>query len=248
MSSHVYNPLSKAIGLTHHRPINLILGVIRDYCLRQDLLPLTAIVVSKPSKKPGSGFIAWDVDDLESGVNLVRNFNWSAIHNPFTYASNGDTAEDLVKRLVDNPGVAGDTYQLVRNRGSVQTIFRQMLTKIYDGQCAMCGLSFEEALDACHIVPWADASAQQRLDPTNGLFLCSVHHKLFDNGWITIGVSGKIYYSDHYASEGYYSGADRAATIELHEVAARLPRVPEHRPSREALKHHHERFKIALSE
>jgi len=42
------------------------MGVIQDYCLEEKLPPLTILLVNQHGR-PGEGFIAWDVDDLDEG-------------------------------------------------------------------------------------------------------------------------------------------------------------------------------------
>ena len=70
----------------HHRAIRYVLGLIEDYCLDEKLPPLTILIVNQ-SGKPGTGFIAYDVDKLEEGETLVRSYNWNATPNPFAFAS-----------------------------------------------------------------------------------------------------------------------------------------------------------------
>ena len=47
-----------------------MLGLIQNYCIEEKLPPLTILVVDK-SGKPGTGFIAYDVDKLAEGMALV---------------------------------------------------------------------------------------------------------------------------------------------------------------------------------
>jgi putative restriction endonuclease len=159
-----YSDLTNKLNL-HWRAASHLLGVIQSYCLSERLPPLTILAVSSTTGEPGEGFIAWDVDDLQAGLEQVYDFNWSNIQNPFVYAANGLTEDDLVDELVSHPETAGEVFSRVKVRGVAQVLFRKALLRVYDYQCAFCGLTFEDALEASHIIPWAKASAQQRLDP-----------------------------------------------------------------------------------
>jgi hypothetical protein len=51
------------LKIGRQRPIKPSLYLWQDFCWESRLPPLTAIVIGKSSKLPGSGFFAWDVDD-----------------------------------------------------------------------------------------------------------------------------------------------------------------------------------------
>lgn len=234
-----YGELAKKLGI-HHRAVRYVLGVIQQYCLDEHLPPLTILIVNQLEGVPGEGFIAWDADDLETGLVKVYGWNWKAMENPFDYASDGSSQDDLVDRLVKHPQEASEIFARVKVRGTAQVIFRKALLRVYEGSCAFCGLTFEDALEASHIVSWAKASAQQRLDPTNGILLCSIHHKLFDAGLITLTKSGKIEYYDPSGKDGTYSVADKEMTMKLHGKPAFSPKLSIHRPSLTAIEGHHQ--------
>jgi putative restriction endonuclease len=70
--------------------------------------------------------------------------------------------------------------------------FRKRLIEFWTGECAVTGLPFPEAMRASHIKPWRDSSNKERLNPHNGLLLLPQYDHLFDRGYITFGVSGRI--------------------------------------------------------
>lgn len=228
-----YGELGKAIGI-HHRAVRYVLGVIQDYCLSEKLPPLTILVVNKDGVL-GVGFIAWDVDDPDSGRKLVCGFNWSQLSNPFSYAKNGDTLDALVEKLIRAPNKASEIYSKIQNRGITQNIFRKALLSVYDGKCAFCGLSFEDALDAAHIVPWAKATHAQRINPSNGILLCSTHHRMFDSGLMTLSKTFKIKYRDPKGRIGIYTEADERISLLLNGKDALVPKDRRHQPSIESL-------------
>lgn len=238
-----YGDLASKLNL-HHRAIRYILDIIQSYCLSERLPPLTILVVSKIGGKPGDGFIAWDIDHFETGLQKVFQFNWNNLENPFQYAEDGSTEDQLVDELLLHPDTAGEVFSRVKARGVAQVLFRKALLRAYEHQCAFCGLTFENALEASHIVPWAEASPQQRLDPRNGILLCSIHHKLFDTGLMTINKAGKIFYLDAQEKDGPYSSSDKSMTIDLHGKDALLPESLDHRPSLDSLTDHHKRYEL----
>lgn len=67
-----------------------------------------------------------------------------------------------------------------------QSAFRSMILQNYEKRCAISGINIPELLVASHIIPWADSTAQQKLNPENGICLSSLYDKAFDRGLITI--------------------------------------------------------------
>ncbi len=212
-----YSGLEDRIGV-HHRSLNRPLHLIQEYC-RDRYPPLTSIVVAVHGGRPSQGFTAWDGENLQEVQQQVYDFDWRGVTNPFQYALGGETEASLARRLVTDPAAAGDVYQLVKVRGAVQSLFRAALREAYADQCALCGLSFVEALDAAHIHAWADASHAERLDVRNGLLLCSNHHRLFDAQRLTIAEDHTIVCSNAEPR----CDADRALTADLHGAKLRLP-------------------------
>ena len=233
-----YGELGAAIGV-HHRAIRYVLGVIQDYCLEEKLPPLTILIVNS-SGKPGTGFIAYNLRNFEEGLGKVWGFDWNSIQNPFEFSQSGESYESLISSLSKDPEYSGDVYVKVKSRGIKQLLFRQALLKAYKEQCAFTELSFVSGLEACHIVPWAVASDSERLDVRNGILINSFHHKLFDQGLITISTSHEIVFYDPKQEDGEYSKLDRALTSKLHGKKMLLPFRLNQRPLPEYISRHHE--------
>lgn len=231
-----YGELGDRIGI-HHRVVRFVLGLIQDYCLEQKLPPLTILVVNQ-SGLPGDGFVAWEVDDFEEGKHKVHNYNWKNEYNPFEYARDGQTEITIIDELLEDPNNSRDKYAQVKVRGVAQPIFRQVLLRAYDEQCAICGLTFTEALQAAHIKSWSHANKQERLDVRNGLLLCATHHSLFDNHYLTINDDFTVNYYDPDQEESYYSNYDGLLTTKLHGSKLKLPKNKSHWPSVEHLNWH----------
>lgn len=227
-----YGELARHLGV-HHRAIRYVLGVIQWYCMEVDLPPLT-ILVNNERGTPGSGFIAWPHDNIQTGLESVWGFDWDAVGNPFEYASDGETTlATLAKDLLENPAVKAQTYAKVKVRVG-QAVFRQALLDAYEGQCAFCGLKIEEALEAAHIVPWAYASPVQRVDPRNGMLLCATCHKLFDHGYLGVSATGTV----------LSRVPDGAMAQSLQNKPVFFPKKSVCRPSPEALQQHREQHSL----
>lgn len=236
-----YGHLGKQIGI-HHRPVRYVLGLIQDYCLHNQLPPLTILVINQ-SGLPGEGFIAWDVDNIDEGLKQVYNYNWEILDNPFSFAKHGHTEDEIVKELLENPDKSKETYAIVKVRGAAQSIFRKALLEIYDYECAFCGFSFEVGLQASHIIPWSISKRSERLDVRNGILLCSIHHDLFDNRWMTINNDYSINCDDVDEKEGVYSKYDSLLATALHGKKMTLPIDRKHWPKIGFIESHRKGFK-----
>lgn len=231
-----YGQLGEAIGL-HHRVVRYALGPIQDYCVRARLPPLTFLVVNAEKGRPGGGSVVAHRDDLPEIHKEVFRFPWSSHPNPFAQFAPGDSFEGLADQLVQNPERSGEVYAKVRVRGLAQRVFRGALLRIYNGRCAMCGLTFDDALEAAHIIRWADATHAQRMDTRNGILLCATHHKLFDAAFITVTEKFSIRYCDPGKKDlAPYSEADLHVSVDLHGKRLKLPADERHWPRRKWLR------------
>ncbi len=229
-----YKTLTSKMGL-HHRASRYFLEVIQSYCMQQNYPPLTILAINSKTGIPGSGFIAWDRDDLDSGYENVFNYNWKAIGNPFVYARNDETIVALSKQLKSGSISADMLYLKVKVRGMLQEIFRNNILEIYNWKCAFCGFSIIQALEAVHIKPWENCSRGEKLDLTNGILLCSIHHDLFDKKILTL--------RDDYIITGdaqRFSGNkyNKLFTTDLIGKKISLPDSSEHYPSLKYIKFH----------
>jgi len=179
-----YKGLGQHLGI-HHRAIRFVLAEIQDFCLAEKLPPITILVVGQGGM-PGTGFIAWDVDDLDRGFELVYSYPWGDLSNPFEFAADGSTVESLADGVFRHTLTPKDAYSRVKVRGMAQLVFREALLKAYDGQCALSNVYSSALLEAAHIIPWSKAEADQRVNPQNGILLSTLIHRLLDLGWLTI--------------------------------------------------------------
>ena len=72
-------------------------------------------------------------------------------------------------------------YALRETRQRVhQPVFRSMVMRAYETQCAVCALRHTQLLDAAHIIP--DSADDGIAAVRNGLALCKIHHAAYDAG------------------------------------------------------------------
>lgn len=96
-----------------------------------------------------------------------------------------------VSELVEWEDIQGlDKTQLTKVRVN-QQFFRAMILTGYRSQCAICLLPVPSLLVASHIVPWS-VDKSLRMNPRNGICLCSLHDRALDHGLITIDGDHRI--------------------------------------------------------
>ncbi|AWE06173.1 HNH endonuclease [Lysinibacillus sp. 2017] len=76
-----------------------------------------------------------------------------------------------------------------------QQKFHKQLAPLWDHHCALCGIDLPELLRASHSKPWKDSTDEERLNPYNGILLCSNHDAMYDKGYIAFDGTGKIHIS-----------------------------------------------------
>ena len=90
--------------------------------------------------------------------------------------------------------IGEDRHRTVKTRVN-QSFFRQIILSNYYFRCAICNLNVQELLVAGHIIPWS-VERKERLNPQNGICLCSLHDKAFGTGLIGIDTSYKMVISE----------------------------------------------------
>ena len=82
-----------------------------------------------------------------------------------------------------------ERQQLVKARVN-QAFFRRTVLSAYQEQCCITGLAVSALLNASHIIPWREE--RERMNPSNGLCLNTLHDRAFDRGLITVRPDGVI--------------------------------------------------------
>ena len=228
-----YGGLAQKLQI-HHRPVRFVLERIQQYCLDEKLFPLTILVENKKGFV-GHGFTAWDVDDLDSGLEKVYSFDWSQIPNPFEFASAGATPEEIGAALAKRTTTSKEVYSIVRVRGMGQIIFREALLQVYSGRCAFSGYKAKSLLEAAHILPWSQCKAEDRFEPSNGILLSVLHHRLFDLGWVRIDESYHIQVNRELVEKESLSKEELALLAELNGKVMTLPSDNANWPSKQLI-------------
>lgn len=131
------------------------------------------------------------------------------------------------------------TTKVEQRRG--QQFFRRSVLVSYDHRCCITGNPIERLLTASHIVPWA-ASANDRLNPSNGLCLAKTQDTAFDTGLITLDEDFRLVLSDS------LKDACTAQTLKenFQQYAGKPIELPSRfRPKKEFLAYHRETVFVA---
>jgi len=133
------------------------------------------IHVSKGDKEVWEEFFGrWDALVTEASTILSRIDNVS--FNDFEEA-----ATDSILAMPQGPSSETRLVEVRRH----QSFFRRAVLSSYRFSCCVCGLNVPKMLVASHIVPWSE-NEHTRADPQNGLCLCALHDRAFDNGFLSI--------------------------------------------------------------
>lgn len=222
-----YKDITQKSGI-HWRAQHIPLGYIQNYCLEYDLPPLTILAVNNSTKLPGSGFIACNPNKIKAEAERVCQFNWSDYENPFLFANN-TTLKNIIK-AIQKSDFNNESIIKIKSRGILQSLLKDAALTFYDNQCAMCGISIEELLEACHIKPYADCTDDEKKDLRNIIILCKNHHKLFDSGLITIDTDYKMHIK---SSIKIKSSSDRGLFQHIDNVRIHLPNETNVYPGKE---------------
>jgi putative restriction endonuclease len=150
-----------------------------------------------------NGISAHDKGNEEMAVAFLPEFFADYVRNLELLHDFGESAQDLrsleivIEQVADEEKVVDEAemneFSLPR-RTVVRTItqrlreasFKRRVLTAYNSRCAFCSLQLK-LVDAAHIVPVAQEDSTD--NTSNGLALCSLHHRAYDNALITIDES-----------------------------------------------------------
>ncbi|GAB7190843.1 HNH endonuclease [Kineococcus sp. NUM-3379] len=121
-----------------------------------------------------------------------------------------------------------------------QPEFRGRVIRAYSTRCAICRLAHGELVDAAHIVDDKDAALGQPV-VSNGLSLCSLHHRAFDRGFLGISPDYEVRIDSDLLEE-VDGPMLRHGLQEMHGRRLDVPVRKADRPDRERLAWRFERF------
>lgn len=221
------------ITTIHWRVQKIPLEYIQQYCIEKDLPPLTILAVNNSSHLPGSGFIACSSERIEAETKNVYSYDWSKQENPFSFACDINNFEDIIESI-KNSNTGNIKIGAIKSRGILQSLLKDAALGIYNNQCAMCKLSIEELLEACHIKPFCDCNEDEKKDLNNIIILCKNHHKLFDSHIITIDENYKMHVSANIKTK---TDADKYCFNYIDNVILNLPKEIKYYPNKKYIKY-----------
>jgi len=122
-----------------------------------------------------------------------------------------------------------------------QARFRGRVVPAYRGQCAICRLKEQRLLDAAHIT--ADVDPQGFATVSNGVSLCTIHHRAFDQDLVGISPDYTVYVARRLLDDEDGPMLDLLKTF--HGSDLQIPRRSSFRPDRVRLAERFERFAAA---
>jgi putative restriction endonuclease len=123
-----------------------------------------------------------------------------------------------------------------------QVAFRAHVLRAYKNSCAVCRLRHPELLEAAHILE--DRHPRGVPAISNGLSMCSIHHKAFDSNILGVRPDYSVEIREDVLHE-IDGPMLRYGLQEFQDHGILVPRRPDERPDRDALKERFERFRAA---
>ncbi len=118
-----------------------------------------------------------------------------------------------------------------------QARFRGLVLPAYRDQCTICQLKETRLLDAAHII--GDSDSEGAAAVTNGLSLCTIHHRAFDQDLVGISPDYRVHVARRLLEDE--DGPMLDLLKGFHQRTIELPR-PSAMPDRERLAERFERF------
>ena len=122
-----------------------------------------------------------------------------------------------------------------------QARFRGVVLPAYAEQCAICRLKERRLLDAAHIR--ADAAFDATANVTNGLSLCTIHHRAYDQNLVGIDADYTVHVHPRLLED--VDGPMLELLKTFHGGDLHVPQREPARPNRELLAARFERFVAA---
>ena len=122
-----------------------------------------------------------------------------------------------------------------------QARFRGRVLVAYSSRCTICRLKEARLLDAAHIV--GDAETRGEPVVANGLSLCSIHHRAFDQNLVGVSPDYTVHVSRRLLDDE--DGPMLDVLKAFHEREIELPARRTWRPDRERLAARFDRFRAA---
>jgi putative restriction endonuclease len=192
------------------------------------LTPIVYFIATRPGRYDAV-FPAFVVGDDPAGREVL--------------VSVGEMSGPLEERepiLVVDPIGRRYTFREVRVRVH-QARFRARVIPAYREQCAICRLKEIDLLDAAHII--GDAESEGEPSVSNGLSLCSIHHRAFDRDLVGVSPDLRVNISHRLLED--VDGPMLDVLKGFDGAPLEVPRRTDWQPNRDALAARFERFRAA---
>jgi len=163
---------------------------------------------------------------LKSEAGLVQEIAGMILENNFPSSLHGD--------ILGAVGLSLESATVKKSKRD--PAFRAKVLRAYEHRCAVCGFdlrlgSSDLALEAAHIM-WHQAGGPDI--ESNGLALCSIHHKMLDRGAFTVSTGHKMLVSQ----EVYGSRGLEEFLMQFHGARIREPQCQDYAASPKYLEWH----------
>jgi putative restriction endonuclease len=154
-----------------------------------------------------------------------------------TFGEMRGSYEEREAAHLDDPIERRYTFVQVKQRLH-QAQFRRAVLPAYQERCTICQLKELSLLDAAHIEPDVSPTGEPAI--SNGLSMCSIHHRAFDQDLVGISPDYRVHISARLLDE------DDGPMLDLlkgfHGEGISTPTRKSHQPDRERLAARFERF------
>lgn len=226
----------EAFGVKNGVPsLEAFVAAIAQYRDRERVTPSTfigcRILVDPVFLKPESWLAPpanWARNIVQGKAYSTGNDDGAALWDQL----DGVAAGGVVPGLADHHQARFGEPMLIAPRLG-QGAFRVVITELYGRQCALTDGRVLPALDAAHIVPYAEGGSHSK---TNGILLRKDIHSVFDAGYATLDSDYRFVVSQK-VREVFNNGSEY---LRLHGTRLRLPPNPLDHPDRAALRWHND--------
>lgn len=137
--------------------------------------------------KVSGGFTPEVMEEIRKNPVAAYKIAHSLVNNNFT--------PNLSDDILNEVGIEVELEYVDYRRAKRDRRFRELILKEYSYRCAVCGYDLKVGgkpigVEAAH-VKWHKAGGPDTI--SNGIALCSLHHKLFDYGAFTLKKEEHIY-------------------------------------------------------
>ncbi len=130
--------------------------------------------------------------DREIWEEFYQNWNILPYESEKLRANLENTTLEKIHHIAETefPQEGKEKERLIKTRVN-QAFFRKTVITAYNHTCCITGLKNSDLLIAGHISPWS-SDEKNRLNPSNGISLNSLHDRAFELGLITVTPKYKI--------------------------------------------------------